>query len=158
MGNFFSTESNNNEQERIVKHIFVQEQPERERLERERLERERLIERHQKKRLEPTRKKLKSPIFGIEGEWLYTFEFPNDKSFGYFICNICNRWWTSAYANKNFGQMCQTCYEYTKPCFMWQNKYIDCIKSHKANNDPPHRSKLCEACSLGQCVYTTKHK
>ena len=36
---------------------------------------------------------------------------------------------------------------------MWQNKNTNTNNNYRGSSgDPPHRSDLCEACRLGQCI------
>lgn len=66
---------------------------------------------------------------------------------GFYRCSECQRTWSSAYADKRFGQLCKECRKYTRPHRVTTKMPVS-LSEQKYNG---HRSDLCAACIKGKC-------
>ena len=87
-----------------------------------------------------------------DGHWVLRRNFPYKKSFGYFKCDDCNKWWISAHSFKEYKQGCKRCEKMHFPKYMWLNDEKEETKADKEDNGTPHDTKRCEACKMGICL------
>lgn len=88
------------------------------------------------------------------GEWVHWDEFKGNKSFGYFLCDNCNKKWISAHAYKNYRQGCQNCETYDYPKLLWVN-FESSERRWDIEDDAEHDRFRCEACKAGACLRRT---
>ena len=94
---------------------------------------------------------IEIPYENCEGEWVDSRLFEKGfKSFGFFLCLNCFKWWLSAHSLNGYGQACISCNVYHNPKYMWIN--YNQKSGTKKESDKPHRKDLCEACRLGKCI------
>lgn len=89
------------------------------------------------------------PRDGLHGEWVRPEEFDLKKSFGWFQCRQCRRWWDSAHSWKDFTQDCQRCEQAEYPVWMWVN-YNPIDPSDRGRptekSNKPHDQARCGRC------------
>ena len=86
------------------------------------------------------------------GYWVYREEFTRTKSFGYFECFTCQKWWLSAHSFPIYKQGCQECNTYSLPICLWENENPNKnLENNIIYRDGSHDRSRCEACTIGVC-------
>ena len=96
-------------------------------------------------------KNLPNPASG-PGKWIPREDFEGNKSFGYFKCRKCSKWWLSAHSFKKFKQGCQKCETENLPVYLWKNTGTNVNENPKKDGDGVHDKQRCEACKNGLCI------
>ena len=74
----------------------------------------------------------------------------DEKMFGYYKCENCNRHWQSAYSWQGFGQKCKGC---GKNTFAYRQEELLKSKDDKIDKLKPHAKNLCAKCKVvGDCT------
>lgn len=93
-----------------------------------------------------------SPL-DVPGHWVLRGDFPGKKSFGFFVCDACGKWWLSAHAFRRWEQGCKSCEHKSLPYLLWWNEQPRGVgPAHRDLNDRPHDQARCQACSMGVCL------
>ena len=97
------------------------------------------------------------PFPGADGYWVERAQFPGLKSFGMYECvgKKCLGRWSSAHAQKKFGQGCKRCERFALPNFMWFNNASSASRRDRKNPDDKkaaHDRARCQACAAGVCT------
>ena len=97
------------------------------------------------------------PFPGADGYWVERAQFPGLKSFGMYECvgKKCSGRWSSAHAQKKFGQGCKRCERFALPNLMWFNNASSASRRERKNPDDEkaaHDRARCQACAAGVCT------